>query len=236
MAENDRKFSILDHLEELRKRLFFALMGLVICLIISFFFTENIILFLSRPAGGLENLQAIEVTENVGVFMKVALLSGFTLSLPWILFQIMKFVIPGLTRTEKKWLFLSIPFATLLFILGIAFAFYVMLPSALPILTQFLGITTTIRVKSYIDFIINLMFWIGISFELPLIVFILARLGIVNAKSLLNGWRYALIAMAILAALITPTVDPINMAIFMLPLFLLYLLSILLAKLAQNKS
>jgi len=80
------------------------------------------------------------------------------------------------------------------------------------------------------------MFWIGISFELPLIVFILARLGIVNAKSLLNGWRYALIAMAILAALITPTVDPINMAIFMLPLFLLYLLSILLAKLAQNKS
>ncbi len=236
MAENDRKFSILDHLEELRKRLFFALMGLVICLIISFFFTENIILFLSRPAGGLENLQAIEVTENVGVFMKVALLSGFTLSLPWILFQIMKFVIPGLTRTEKKWLFLSIPFATLLFILGIAFAFFIMLPSALPILTQFLGITTTIRVKSYIDFIINLMFWIGISFELPLIVFILARLGIVNAKSLLNGWRYALIAMAILAALITPTVDPINMAIFMLPLFLLYLLSILLAKLAQNKS
>jgi len=232
MAENDRKFSILDHLEELRKRLFFALMGLVICLIISFFFTENIILFLSRPAGGLENLQAIEVTENVGVFMKVALLSGFTLSLPWILFQIMKFVIPGLTRTEKKWLFLSIPFATLLFILGIAFAFFIMLPSALPILTQFLGITTTIRVKSYIDFIINLMFWIGISFELPLIVFILARLGIVNAKSLLNGWRYALIAMAILAALITPTVDPINMAIFMLPLFLLYLLSILLAKLA----
>ncbi len=236
MAENDRKFSILDHLEELRKRLFFALMGLVICLIISFFFTENIILFLSRPAGGLENLQAIEVTENVGVFMKVALLSGFTLSLPWILFQIMKFVIPGLTITEKKWLFLSIPFATLLFILGIAFAFFIMLPSALPILTQFLGITTTIRVKSYIDFIINLMFWIGISFELPLIVFILARLGIVNAKSLLNGWRYALIAMAILAALITPTVDPINMAIFMLPLFLLYLLSILLAKLAQNKS
>lgn len=236
MAENDRKFSILDHLEELRKRLFFALMGLVICLIISFFFTENIILFLSRPAGGLENLQAIEVTENVGVFMKVALLSGFTLSLPWILFQIMKFVIPGLTRTEKKWLFLSIPFATFLFILGIAFAFFIMLPSALPILTQFLGITTTIRVKSYIDFIINLMFWIGISFELPLIVFILARLGIVNAKSLLNGWRYALIAMAILAALITPTVDPINMAIFMLPLFLLYLLSILLAKLAQNKS
>jgi len=232
MAENDRKFSILDHLEELRKRLFFALMGLVICLIISFFFTENIILFLSRPAGGLENLQAIEVTENVGVFMKVALLSGFTLSLPWILFQIMKFVIPGLTRTEKKWLFLSIPFATLLFILGIAFAFFIMLPSALPILTQFLGITTTIRVESYIDFIINLMFWIGISFELPLIVFILARLGIVNAKSLLNGWRYALIAMAILAALITPTVDPINMAIFMLPLFLLYLLSILLAKLA----
>jgi len=236
MAENDRKFSILDHLEELRKRLFFALMGLVICLIISFFFTENIILFLSRPAGGLENLQAIEVTENVGVFMKVALLSGFTLSLPWILFQIMKFVIPGLTITEKKWLFLSIPFATFLFILGIAFAFFIMLPSALPILTQFLGITTTIRVKSYIDFIINLMFWIGISFELPLIVFILARLGIVNAKSLLNGWRYALIAMAILAALITPTVDPINMAIFMLPLFLLYLLSILLAKLAQNKS
>lgn len=234
MKETDRKFSVWEHLEELRRRLLFAVIGLVICVTLSFFFTEKVILFLSNPIGGLENLQAIEVTENVSVYMKVALLSGFTISLPWIFFQLLKFVIPGLTKTERRWLILSIPFATILFLSGVAFAFYVMLPSALPILTQFLGINTTIRVKSYVDFITNLMFWIGVSFELPLIVFILARLGLIRAKTLISGWRYAIIAIAIMAALITPTVDPVNMAIFMLPLILLYLLSILLAKLAQK--
>ena len=227
---------ISQHLEDLRKVLLRAIIGLIVGVAAGAFFVKPVLNFFAQSIGGVDKLQVIEVTESMSVYMRVALLIGLIVALPWIFYQLFSFVGKGLKKAEKRGLLIAIPFATLLFLAGGSFAFFIMLPSALPILTQFLGITTTIRVKSYIDFIINLMFWIGISFELPLIVFILARLGIVNAKSLLNGWRYALIAMAILAALITPTVDPINMAIFMLPLFLLYLLSILLAKLAQNKS
>ena len=239
MKNSRKELSIWEHLDDLRKRLLYALIGLIISVVVSFIFTEDIIGFLAIPIGGLQKLQAIEVTENVGVYMRVALLSGFILSLPWILLQLLKFVVPGLTISERKWLIIAIPFATLLFVTGVGFAFFIMLPAALPFLTEFLGIQTTLRVKSYIDFITNLMFWIGVSFELPLVMFILARLGIVSAKGLAKAWRIAVILIAVLAAIITPTVDPVNMALFMLPLFVLYLLSILLAGVAwksRNKN
>ena len=92
-----------------------------------------------------------------------------------------------------------------------------------------------IRVKSYFSFLTNLLFWIGISFEMPLIVYVLARFGLLKAKVMLKGWRVAIVVIAILAAVITPTSDPVNMAIFMIPLFVLYLLSIGLAAIAEKQ-
>jgi sec-independent protein translocase protein TatC len=228
---------IWEHVNELRKRLFYALIGLIVCVLGSFAFTEQIIQFMTRPVGGLDALQAIEVTENVSVYMKTALLSGFIISLPWILFQLLKFILPGLKEKEKKWLFSAIPLASLLFVGGVAFAFFVMLTPAIQVMTEFLDITTTLRVKSYMDFVTNLLFWMGVIFEFPLIFFVLAKLKIVNAKGLLKGWRIAVVLIAVLAAMITPTVDPVNMALFMIPLFILYLLSILLAAIAgKNRS
>jgi sec-independent protein translocase protein TatC len=232
-AENT---TIWSHLTALRKRLLFALIGLVICVILSFFFTPQIIQFLATPIDGLQNLQAIEVTENASTFMRVALLSGFIIAFPWILTQLMIFILPGLTPKEKKWVFTTIPFATILFLAGAAFAFFILLPPALEVLINFLGVTSTIRIKSYFDFVTNIVFWIGISFELPLFMYILARLKIISAKMLLKGWRIAILAIAFLAAVITPTVDPVNMAIFMVPLFVLYLLSIILASLAGKQA
>jgi sec-independent protein translocase protein TatC len=201
---------------------------------ISFIFAQQIITLLAVPVGGVDKLVAIEVTESLGVFMRVSLLSGFIIALPVILSQIIAFLSPGLMPSERRWLNIFIPFATLLFIGGVAFNFFIMLPAALPFLIEFLGIKTTPRLSNYIEFVTGFMFWVGISFELPLLMYILARLRFVSARMLLRGWRYALVIIAVASALITPTGDPINMGLMMLPLVVLYLLSIVLAAFARR--
>jgi sec-independent protein translocase protein TatC len=142
---------------------------------------------------------------------------------------------PGLKRRERALLIVAIPIATLLFLLGMAFAYYIMLPVALPFLLNFLGIVTVPRPSNYIRFVTGVMFWIGIAFQFPLIIYTLAGLGVVKAKSLASGWRFAILGIAILAAAITPTIDPVNMALVMAPMIVLYFLSIGLAALAQRR-
>jgi sec-independent protein translocase protein TatC len=221
------------HIEELRKRILVALLALVVTTMVSFAFAEKGIEYLAIPVGGVENLISLEVTENVGVYMRVALLSGFILALPVMLYQILAFVLPGLKPAEKRSLLLAIPAAVLLFASGVLFAYFVMLPAALPFLISFITVKTTLRLSSYFEFVTSLLFWIGLSFEMPLVVYVLARFGLVKASHLLRGWRFALVIIAILAAVITPTPDPVNMGLLMVPLFLLYLLSILFAHLAR---
>ena len=123
---------------------------------------------------------------------------------------------------------LVVPLAGVLFATGVAFTWFVMLPSAVPFLTSFLGITTHVRPENYFDFVTRLMFWIGLCFELPLVLMFLAKLKIVTTRQLASGWRYAVVAIAIVAAAVTPTVDPVNMGLVMAPLMALYLLSLLL--------
>lgn len=231
----DEKQSLLDHIEELRITLFKILIGLVVGVVVAAFFVKPILEFLATPIGGLENLHAIEVTESVGVYMRIALLAGFLLALPWIFYQLFRFVGKGLTEKERKTILIAVPFATLMFLGGVTFAYFIMLPASLDFLIGILGINTMIRVKSYFSFLTNLLFWIGISFEMPLIVYILARFGLLKAKVMLKGWRVAIVVIAILAAVITPTSDPVNMTIFMIPLFVLYLLSIGLAAIAEKQ-
>ena len=197
----------------------------------SFAFAQQLINFLAAPIGGSQALVSIEVTENIAIYMRVALLSGLILGMPIIIYQAMSFILPGLKRQERKWLLLGVPAASLLFASGVSFAWFVMLPAAVPFLTHFIGITTHVRPANYFDFITTVMFWIGVSFEMPLIVALLAKLKFVTARQLLSGWRYAFVGIAFVAALITPTVDPVNMGLVMAPLCALYLVSILLAAL-----
>jgi sec-independent protein translocase protein TatC len=225
---------IWEHVNELRKRLFKALIGLIVATLISFTVAPMFIDILARPIGGTEFLISIEVTENISTFMRVSLLSGFIIALPIIFYQIWAFISPGLYENEKHWLMLAIPFATLLFISGVVFAYFVMLPAALPFLISFMGITTTPRLINYFTFVTNLLFWVGVCFEAPLIVFILAKMGFVTARSLLKGWRIAIVVIAVVAAVVTPTGDPVNMGLMMLPLTVLYLLSVLFAVFARR--
>jgi sec-independent protein translocase protein TatC len=223
-----------DHIDELRSRLLKALLALLVTTLVSFAFADKLVSILAIPVGGTDKLISIEVTENIGVFMKVALLSGFILALPFIAYQLLAFIIPGLTPAEKRWIYLGTPAATLLFVAGVAFAFLIMLPGALPFLTTFLGIKTIPRLSNYFSFVTSLLFWVGVSFETPLLVFILARFGLLTAGAMLRQWRIAVVVIAILAAVITPTPDPVNMGLLMLPLIGLYFISILMAVFARR--
>lgn len=232
-SENEKVMTLFGHIGELRKRLLVILVGLGIGVIASFAFADRLIQLLAAPIGGLGSLQSIEITENVGVFMRVSLLAGFIIAFPLIVYEIIAFVVPGLKDNERKWVFLSIPLICIMFVGGVVFTYAVMLPAAVPFLISFLGVTTVPRLSNYINFITNLMFWVGIIFETPLVVFILAKLHIVSAKQLLKGWRIAVIVSAVVAAVITPTVDPVNMALFMAPMLGLYLLSVLMSVFAR---
>jgi len=234
MAKDTTAMPFWNHVEELRKRLLISIIALAITTLISFFFTENLIYFLSQPIGSLKNLQSIEITENVAVFMRVALLSGVILSMPVLLYEVLAFVVPALKPSEKKWIYFAVGMGTLLFVLGVAFAYFVMLPNSIKFLINFLGVETRPRLSNYMHFITNLLFWMGVGFQAPLIIFALAKMKVVSAKTLAKQWRYGLIAIAILAAVITPTIDPVNMGLLMIPLFLLYLISVLFAYLATK--
>lgn len=147
-----------EHFVELRSRLLKSLFALGVAVFLSFFITDNIIGFLVQPIGGLEKLQSIEVTENLTVFMKVSLLTGFIIALPLIIYQIMAFILPGLKPAEKKWLIFYIPFVVIMFIAGVAFAYFVMLQAAIPFLINYLGVETIPRISNYISFVTNLLF------------------------------------------------------------------------------
>jgi sec-independent protein translocase protein TatC len=221
--------AVLPHLNELRRRLMIAVIALFAGTALAFLIAPRILAFLAVPIGGLENLQAIELTEPIGVYVRVSLMGGAILAMPIIVYQVLAFIVPGLLPHEKRGLFIALRFIFLSFLAGAAFAYYVMLPVAVPFLATFGGIQGNFRISNYISVTTRIILWIGVAFEMPIIIAALARLGIITPELLRRGWRIAVVGIAILAALITPTVDPVNMMIVMLPLLALYGVSIVLA-------
>jgi sec-independent protein translocase protein TatC len=234
LAQNQQARKLFwDQVEALRGHLLRAVLGIVVGVAISFAFTERLVVFLAHPIGGLGALRAIEVTESVGVFMKVALLAGIAIALPYVAFEFWLFAAPGLRPRERIYGMVGIPLAAVFFIGGMAFTYYMLLPSALPFLLNFMGIQAELRPQSYFSFITGLMFWIGVAFEFPLVVYILTGMGLIQPDGLRRQWRLALMIIAVAAAAITPTVDPVNMGLVMLPMSLLYFVSIGLSYIAK---
>lgn len=225
-TEEQARASFWDHIEALRMHLFRMLIGLAIGVGISFYFAVPLMEYLAGPVDGLENLQAIQVTEEVGVFMRVALTSGIALMLPYLAFEIWLFAAPGLTSKEKKNTLLGIPLATILFLGGMAFTFLVLIPAAIPFLGGFTDISQKWTAGEYFGFITGLMIWIGLFFEFPLIIYLLTSIGLVQPSVLAKQWRIAIVVIAVIAAAVTPTIDPVNMGLVMLPMSLLYFVSI----------
>lgn len=227
--------SFLEHVGALRKHLMRSLAVLLVFVVICFAFLPELLEFISQPIGGLEKLTAVDVTEPIGVGMRIVLLAAFSAALPYIMFEVFLFVAPALSRRARLIGLLSIPLVVIFFFGGMAFAFKLILPTGLPVLIYFLDIETQIRPSSYIRFVTGLMFWFGAVFEFPLLAYILTVMRILTANMLIRNWRIAVVVIAILAAVITPTIDPINMMLVMVPLVLLYGLSILLSLLAGGR-
>jgi len=215
-----------EEFDVFRKHLLRAVIGLIIGVAVSFKYTIPLMGYLSGPVGGLESLQAIEVTEELGVFMRVALTSGIAIMLPYIVFEIWLFAAPGLKPRERKMGLIGIPFSVILFAGGMAFTFYVLLPTALPFLGGFTKIAEFWSAREYFRFVTGLMLWIGLFFEFPLVVYVLTSIGFVKPAMLAQQWRLAIVIISIIAAAVTPTIDPVNMGLVMIPMTLLYFVSI----------
>ena len=232
---------MLQHLGELRRRLFICVIAILVGSAVSFAFFEHIVEILVKPAEDLGlgtggELIYTEVTELLTTAIKVSFVSGLVLASPVILFQVIIFIAPGLTGREKRYLFGFMPAALLAFAGGVAFAYYVLTPPALHFLLTFGGDVAVpmIRISNIINLMIRLLFWMGLAFETPLVMYLLASLGIVSAQGLGRFRRYWVVVAFILAAIITPTVDPVNQALVAGPLLVLYEVGILLARIAKR--
>jgi len=234
-----REQTMLQHLSELRRRVFICLVAVLAGSAVSFAFFEQIVEILVEPARDLDlgtggELIYTEVTELLTTAIKVSFVSGLILASPVFVFQGVMFVAPGLTGREKRYLFGFMPAVILAFAGGVAFAYYILTPPALHFLLTFGGdiATPLIRISNIINLMIRLLFWMGLAFETPLVMYLLASLGIVSAGSLARFRRYWVVVAFILAAIITPTVDPFNQALVAGPLLVLYELGILLTRIA----
>ncbi len=235
-----RELSLTEHLRELRRRVIVCVVAVLAGSVLCFAFYKQIIQFLSRPAYNLEtgsglDLVFIEVTELLTTAVKVSFVAGFVLALPIIVYQVVMFVAPGLTGRERRYLFLFMPAALVAFAAGVAFAYYVLTPPALRFLLGFSDVATPlIRISNFVNLMVRLLFWMGVAFETPLIMFMLAQLGIVSAQQMSRFRRYWVVVAFILAAIITPTFDPVNQALVAGPLLVLYELGVLLARVASR--
>lgn len=227
--------SVFGHLNELRRHLTRAALAVLATTLVSFLFADRLLQFLlqpyasARPGGAA--LQTLRPTEGIETYFRIALLTGIVLAMPIILFEFWRFIQPALSRHERRYIYVFIPSALFLFLLGIAFAWFVLAPAAIYFLANFM---TDVFIaewtgQEYISFITRLLLWIGLAFQMPIIIYFVARVGLVTSTALRKQWRIAVVLVAVLAAIITPSIDPVTMVLTMAPLLVLYLLSIGLA-------
>jgi sec-independent protein translocase protein TatC len=225
--------SILEHLSELRDRLLKAVIALVVGVVIGTFFAPRVLKLLVAPLGEQTPI-AIAPTESVGVYFKVSIVVGVVVAMPVIVYQLFRFVAPGLEPHERRYVVFGAPIAALSFAGGVVFAALVLIPAAMPFLRGFLAeiVEQRYSINRYISFVSTILLWAGLVFETPLVMYFLAKLGVATPKGFGKARRVVVIGAAAGAAMITPTTDPVNMLLIMGPFLLLYELGILLARFA----
>ncbi|MGD1715210.1 twin-arginine translocase subunit TatC [Dapis sp. BLCC M172] len=226
------EMSIFDHLEELRMRIFYSLIAVVVAIISCFIVVKPIVKFLEIPAQGVKFLQ-LAPGEYFFVTIKVAAYSGLLLASPFILYQIVKFVLPGLTIRERRFLGPIFLGSTVLFGLGLVFAYFAIVPAALKF---FIGYGSAVveqawSIERYFEFVLLLMFSTALAFQIPILQFLLGIVGIVTSQQMLSGWRYVLLGAAVLGAVLTPSTDPLTQSLLGGAVVALYLGGSLVVKL-----
>ena len=256
------RMGFFEHLDELRKRVVRAAIALVLGTVIGIALATPALEYLQVPycqvvalneaaaAGEEVDLENVDISQadcqlvilgptgSVVAYFRVAIMLGAIFAIPMITYQLLMFVIPGLTHKEKRIIVMSLPAITLLFLVGVAFSWFVLMPPALGFLEGFQQnlFRSEWTADLYLSFVTSLIFWMGVAFETPLIFFVLGLLGFIDTMALIRNWRIAIIGAAIAAAFITPTIDPVNMFLVMGPLMALYLLSIGLVFIARRIS
>lgn len=232
----DKSMPFTWHLGELRRRLLISVGALVIGVVVSFIFRRRIFDILERPAGDIP-LYFYELTGVIGPTMKMALLGGFILALPVLVYQAVMFLAPGLTSKEKRYLNLLIPGVLLCFAAGVTFAYFILAPAVVEFLVGFgEGIATPlISIGSYINTVVALLFWMGIAFETPFLMYFLTLIGVLNPRFLARQRRVWVIIAFVLGAVITPTFDPVNQTMVAGPFIVLYEVGIWLSRLAARR-
>jgi len=237
---SDVEMSFLDHVEELRWRIIYAIIGVLIFSIIAWIFIDPLVeIVLLRPARDANaSLQNLRPFGQLFLYVQVAIIVGIVASLPNIFYQLWQFIAPALRKKERKYILWIVFFSTFCFLAGVAFAYFVMLPLAMKFAAQFgsEAIKNEFSIEEYMSIIISVMLAAGVVFELPMISFFLSKLGILTPKFMRKYRRHAFVIILVLAAFLTPGADPVSQIILAVPLVLLYEISIFISKLSSKKS
>jgi len=232
--------SFFDHLGELRKRILISFAFIMVFFLVSWTFVDKLYHWFSipvlqfLPAG--EKLAFTSLTEPFMMYIKIAFISGAFISSPFIFYQLWAFITPGLYKNEKNMVIPFVFFTTFFFILGGAFGYYAIFPWAcrffLEVGSDFNAIIT---ISDYFSLAFRVLLGISLIFELPVLSFLLAKMGIISSRFLIKHFKYAIVIIFIIAAVITPTPDIITQSMFAIPMMLLYLLSVLIVKIVGPK-
>ena len=236
---NSNTFS--DHFSELRKRIIFSLIAYIIATVIGFVVHREILELIVSPIEGINELtQGLPVFTNItefwGVVMKVSLLAGLLISFPFIIYQVLAFILPGLRKNEKRFMIILLPGSIISFYLGSAFGFFILVPPAIKFLVIFGGEISVplIRIGSLVQLTISLMIWMGISFQLPIIMYLTTSLRLTNPSIFKRFRKWFIVVAFVLGAIITPTFDPVNQFIVAMPIIILYEVGLFLSKVAKK--
>ena len=208
------EMSLFDHLEELRMRIFYALIGVVLGVVGCFIVVKPLVRILEVPARGVKFLQ-LAPGEFFFVTIKVAGYSGILVASPWILYQIVQFVLPGLTRRERRLLAPVVLGSSVLFFAGLAFAYIALIPAALNFFINYGGdvVEQSWSIDRYFEFVLLLMFSTGLAFQIPIVQLILGFLGIISSDLMAAGWRYVVLGAVVMGAILTPSTDPLTQSL-----------------------
>lgn len=239
--------SLIDHLRELRTRLVRASIGIILGMFVGVFLvlpdgSVKLIDILIRTFAPINPnyapIQAVNTTEQFSEYMMVALVVGVMLAMPVIVYQLLAFIVPALTDKERRVLYLALPFVTIFFGSGLVFGWFITVPTAIHFLIGFSGsalIQAQPTLSDFLSTVTTLLLINGIVFELPVIIYVLAFLGVVTAQQLSQYRRFAIVAVVIIAAVITPTGDPLNLALLAIPMYMLYEFGVILARFVPRR-
>lgn len=232
----EEKQTIIEHFEALRKSIIISVVAIMVAGFVCFAYNEQILSFIIAPLRGLnEKLVVTGVTEAFFVKLKLSFLAGFIISFPIIVWSLWGFIKPALYPSERKYVYLLFPITLILFIVGVVFAYFGILPLVLNFFIYIAGsnLDTMFKVDQYVSFVMAFTVPFGIVFELPVVVFFLVKIGWVTKEAMARNRKYALLVIFILAAALTPGPDPISQLMMGIPVYLLYEISIIVAHFAN---